>query len=453
MRTVDKAQPILSIKTPEQFRKRQRPGIPKEVFDKAKLIAEDVRIRGFSAVAEYSRKIDDIRITEKNLKASQMDIESAHKKLALNQRRAIDEAFERVKLVQSEIAKIALLETRVRMNDGFILFRPRPMSRIGIYVPGGIAPLPSSLLMAGVTARAAGVKDIVVCTPPRKTGISAAILYVAIKLGIFDIYRIGGAQAISAMAYGISGLMEKTDMVCGPGNVYAAAAKQVVSSEGIVKIDMIAGPSEVVIIADGTAKPDYLAADMLAQAEHGTNSSAILLTDSIRVARDVIKKLECLCRKLKRKEIAARSIQDYGAIVLTKDINEAIAMANYYAPEHLEIFSNDAEKIVSKMKNAGAVFVNTCEAFADYGMSGGNHILPTGGTARFLSGLSVYDFLTRTYVEKMTDWEQKAVAELAGTFADIEGLEAHANAARQRNYRIMSPFVPSSYPSLYKERI
>lgn len=344
----------------------------------------------------------------------------------------MDEAFERVGLVQSEIAKTALAETRVRVNGGFVLFRPRPMARVGIYVPGGVAPLPSSLLMAGVTARAAGVKDMFVCTPPQETGISPAILYVAGKLGIADVYRIGGAQAIASMAYGVPGLMEKADMVCGPGNVYAAAAKQIVSAGGIVKIDLAAGPSEVLIIADGTAKPGYMAADLLAQAEHGINSAAILLTDSVTLAREVAEKIGCLCRRLKRPETAARSIQDYGAIVLVKNLDDAVAIANDYAPEHLEIFAKDAEKIAAGIKNTGAMFVNTCEAFADYGMSGGNHILPTGGTARFLSGLSAYDFLVRTYVEVMTDWEQKAVAELAGTFADMEGLEAHANAARQR---------------------
>jgi histidinol dehydrogenase len=422
----------LAIQTPGQFRKRKRPGIPKGVLEQAKLIVEDVRAHGFAALAEYSRKLDDIRVTEQDLQANKAEIQSASERLTLNQRDAIDEAFERVKLVQSKIAETALLEIRVRVNDGFVLFRPRPMERVGIYVPGGIAPLPSSLLMAGVTARAAGVKSLFACTPPQETGISAAILYVAGKLGIADVYRIGGAQAISAMAYGLPGLMEKADMVCGPGNVYVAAAKQIVSTNGTVKIDLVAGPSEVVIIADSSAKPDYLAADMLAQAEHGTNSAAVLLTDAVTIARQVAEKLECLCRRLKRREIAAKSLRDYGAIVLTKNIDEAVAIANGYAPEHLEIFSNDAEKIAAGVKNAGALFVNTCEAFADYGMSGGNHILPTGGTARFLSGLSVYDFLIRSYIEKMTDGEQKAVAGLAGTFADIEGLEAHANAARQR---------------------
>jgi histidinol dehydrogenase len=437
---------MIRICTPAEFRKRQRPGIPPAVFGQAKRITDSVRKRGFAAVADYSLKLDGIRVTEADVKASPTDLRSAARQLTPRQRRAIDEAFKRVGLVQSEIAKTALAETRVRVNDGFVLYRPRPVTRAGIYVPGGVAPLPSSLLMAGVTARTAGVKSLFVCTPPQEKGIPAAMLYIADKLGIADVYRIGGAQAIGAMAYGLPGLMEKADMVCGPGNVYAAAAKQIVSAEGAVKIDMVAGPSEVVIIADGSARPDYLAADLLAQAEHGVNSAAILLTDSETLARETAEKLGCFCRRLKKPETAARSIRDYGAIVLTKDIGEALMMANEYAPEHVEVFAADAEKITACLKNAGAVFVNTCEAFADYGMSGGNHILPTGGTARFLSGLSVYDFLVRTYVEAMTDREQEAVAESARAFADLEGLEAHARAAGRRGCGPRAPVPGRTAP-------
>jgi len=423
---------MLRISTPEQFRKRPRPGIPKAVFAQARLIVEDVRSRGFAAVADYSRQLDGISVTERNLKLSRADIRSARKKLAPKQIRAMDEALERVGLVQSEIAKTALAETRVRVKDGFVLFRPRPVCRVGIYVPGGLAPLPSSLLMAGVTARAAGVKDLLVCTPPQKSGISAAIPYVARQLGITELYRIGGAQAVSAMAYGLPGVMEKADMICGPGNTYVAAAKQLVAAEGAVKIDLVAGPSEVMILADNTANPVYLAADLLAQAEHGPDSAAILLTDCESLAREVAERLERLSRRLKKRETANASLQRHGAIVLTRNMGEAAAIADEYAPEHVEIFAENAEKLVSMLQNTGAIFVNTCEAFADYGMSGGNHILPTGGTARFLSGLAVYDFLARTYVEAMTGREQKAVAGLAAAFADMEGLEAHTNAARQR---------------------
>ncbi|HID72376.1 TPA: histidinol dehydrogenase, partial [Candidatus Micrarchaeota archaeon] len=293
-------------------------------------------------------------------------------------------------------------------------------------------PLPSSLLMVGVTARAAGVKDIVVCTPPQKDGISPALLYVAAKLGITEICLAGGAQAIASMAYGLPGRMRKADMICGPGNVYVAAAKQIVSSQGLVKVDLVAGPSEVLIIADGTARSDYVAADMIAQAEHGVNSPAVLITVSERLAKEVSSELEKQLGRLKQRDAAEKSLREYGAIVIAESMRQAVEIANEYAPEHLEVLAEDPERISAAVRNAGAVFVNTCESFADYGMSGGNHVLPTGGTAKFLSGLSVYDFLVRTYVEVMSDEEQRKLSEAAGVFADIEGLEGHSNAARLR---------------------
>jgi histidinol dehydrogenase len=234
------------------------------------------------------------------------------------------------------------------------------------------------------------------------------------------------------MAYGLLGLIPKVDMICGPGNVYAAAAKQTVAARGLVRIDMMAGPSEVLISADEAARADYVAADMLAQAEHGINSPAILLTDSKKLAEKVQQELQKQLSELNSGGTAGQSLRDYGAIVLVDSLEESVAIANGYAPEHLEVMVQDSEPIVQNLTNAGAIFVNTCEAFADYGMSGGNHILPTGGTARFLSGLSVYDFIVRTYIEVMSDEGQARLAELTGTFADLEGLEAHSRAARKR---------------------
>lgn len=426
---------MLEMIGPEQFKKKKRAGIPQKVLERAGKIVEDVEKNGFKAVSEYTRRFDGFELTDKNLKIEGKEIENAADKLTDLQKKAIDEAFGRVEKVQKAIAKNVLVEEKVPVGDGFVLLKPKPIGRVGIYVPGGVAPLPSSLLMAGVTARAAGVKEIIVCTPPQQDGISAAILYVSKKLDIKDVYQIGGAQAIAAMAYGLSGLMKKTEMTCGPGNVYVAAAKQIVQSKGLVKVDLVAGPSEVLIIADGTARADYVAADMLAQAEHGTNSPAILLTTRREVAGKVNEELDRQLEKLKNKERTRKSINDYGSIVLVESMEQAISIANDYAPEHLEILVRNSDEVAGKITSAGAVFVNTCEAFADYGMSGGNHILPTGGTAKFLSGLSVYDFVVRTYVEFMTDNEQQKLEELAATFADIEGLEAHSNAARLRRLR------------------
>jgi histidinol dehydrogenase len=237
------------------------------------------------------------------------------------------------------------------------------------------------------------------------------------------------------MAFGIPGVLKKTDMICGPGNIYVAAAKQLVSSAGAVKVDLVAGPSEVLIIADETARPDYVAADMLAQAEHGINSPAILLTTSKWLAKEVSFELETQLNRLNKKELAGESLKKFGAIVLAQSMEQAVGIANDYAPEHLEILAKDGNLIAGRITNAGAVFVNTCESFADYGMSGGNHILPTGGTARFLSGLSAADFMVRSYIEIMSDDEQRKLSEQAGIFADLEGLEAHARAARLRGGR------------------
>lgn len=423
---------MIKIISASQFAKKKRAGIPKEVFQRTESIVDAVAEKSFAAVQEFAGRFDKFELTEQNVKVV---VPAEIRDLNQNQKQAIDTAFVSVKKVQDAIARQALAEGKCNLNDGYVLFKPRSIERVGIYVPGGVAPLPSSLLMAGVTARAAGVKELVVCTPPQKNGISPAIFYVAKKLGVKEVYQLGGAQAIASMAYGLPGIMEKVDMICGPGNVYAAAAKQIVASKGLVKIDMIAGPSEVLIIADKLARADYVAADMLAQAEHGVNSSAILLTDSEKLAQDVQKELQEQISRLKTQDTARQSLFDYGAIVLLENLQQAVEISNRYAPEHLEILVQNPKSVTQNITSAGALFVNTCEAFADYGMSGGNHILPTGGTARFLSGLSVYDFIVRTYIEVMSDEGQAELAEATATFAGIEGLEAHAKAAKLRGVK------------------
>lgn len=418
---------------PEEFRKKDRAGIPDDVYRKAEAIVNGVRDNGLDALKEYSLKFDSFDLNEGNIRVGKEEIKAAAQKLSKEQKETIDEASNRVYFVQKAVAALQK-ELKLSIGGGLVSLRSRPIERVGIYVPGGVAPLPSSLLMAGVTARAAGVKELVVCTPPQ-VPVSPAILYITGKLGIKEIYRIGGAQAIAAMAFGIPGVLKKTDMVCGPGNVYVAAAKQLVSSAGVVRVDLVAGPSEVLIIADETARPDYVAADMLAQAEHGINSSAILLTTSKWLAKEISFELEKQLNRLSKKELAEESLKKFGAIVLAQSMEQAVEIANDYAPEHLEILAKDGDLIAGKITNAGAVFVNTCESFADYGMSGGNHILPTGGTARFLSGLSAADFMVRSYILSMSDDEQCKLSEQTGIFADLEGLEAHARAARLRGGR------------------
>jgi histidinol dehydrogenase len=423
---------LVKIMGPGEFTKRKRAGMQTEIFSRAEAIMDDVAKRGMDALCEYSRKFDGFELDSGNILVSQEEIESAESLLDETQKRAIDEAFGRIYFVQEKIAKDALMECACKIGRCSVVLKPRAIGRVGIYVPGGVAPLPSSLLMAAIPARAAGVGEIIVCTPPRKEGISPAILYAAKKLGVRRIYRIGGAQAIAAIAYGVPGIMGKVDMACGPGNVYVAAAKQIASSRGLLRADLVAGPSEVLIIAGEGARADYAAADMLAQAEHGVNSPAVLLSASMEFAGEVEMELEKQLAALPKPENAEKSLRAYGAIVIVRSMAQAQEISNSYAPEHLEILGRDAQEIAKGISNAGAVFVNTCESFADYGMSGGNHILPTGGTARFLSGLSAYEFIVRTYIEVMDDSGQEELAELAGAFAEIEGLNAHANAARLR---------------------
>lgn len=423
---------VIQTMSGAEFRMQKRLSTPSEILLRTGEIVDLVGKQGFSGVRALTQKYDGIEVNETNIFIT-TDTTAT---LTLLEKKAIDIAFDRVKLVQEAIAKDASKETQLRVGDGYVNFRPRPIKRVGIYVPGGRTSLPSSLLMAGVTAQAAGVKEFIVCTPPQKDGtINPAIIYIAQKLGIEKIYQIGGAQAIAAMAYGLPNIFEKVNMICGPGNAYVACAKQIVLSRGLVAVDMLAGPSEVLIIADESANPAYVAADMLAQAEHGETSPAILLTDSEKFGKAVEIEVEKQLLQLKDSRIATQALCDYGAIVIVKDVTEALEIANNYAPEHLEIFlkSENEAKSVAKEAVAGAVFLNTGEAFADYGMSGGNHILPTAGTARFYSGLSVYSFLVRTYEEFMTTEEQQEFAKYAGVFADIEKLEAHAQAGRIRD--------------------
>ena len=424
----------MSIKTMSgaQFSKRERTGVSSDILVRAGQILDNIQKEGFDGVIALTEKFDGIVLSKESVAVS---TKGAAAKLTSLEKEAIDTAFERIKVVQEAIAKEALKEIRTPVGEGYVTLRPRSMERVGIYVPGGRAPLPSSLLMAGVTAKAAGVKEFIVCTPPQKNSpINPAILYIAEKLGIEKVYQIGGAQAIAAMAYGIESIFKKVDIICGPGNAYVAAAKQIALSRGLVAIDLIAGPSEVMILADESANPTYIAADMLAQAEHGETSPAVLLTRSERLGKVVEREVEKQLRELKDNRIATCAIQDYGALVIVNDNNEALKIVNQYGPEHLELFLSNIREMESIAKEviAGAVFINTGEAFADYGMSGGNHILPTGGSARFYSGLSVYSFLVRTYEEFMTNDEQAQFSAPTTVFADIEKLPAHAKAARIR---------------------
>jgi len=310
----------------------------------------------------------------------------------------------------------------------------RPLQRVGVYVPGGKASYPSTVLMNVIPAKVAGVKEIVVCVPTPKGEINPNVMAAIQLLGVKEVYRIGGAQAVAAMAYGTKTL-KKVDKIVGPGNIYVATAKKMVF--GTVDIDMIAGPSEILIIADGLANPVYIAADLLSQAEHDELASSVFITNSQKLAESVRQELESQLKNLKRKEIAEKSLEAYGAIIITKSIKKAAEIANTIAPEHLELMTNDFESMLPMIHNAGAIFLGewTPEAIGDYA-AGPNHTLPTGGTARFSSPLGVYDFMKRSSVLGFTKSGFRKLAKTVKTIAGAEGLEAHGKTITVREENI-----------------
>jgi len=407
----------------------------KSVADAVRPILEDMDVRGFDALVDYSKKFDSFELNTGSIRIAMDEIQRQAATLKNEQKKAIEFAYNSTMEVQQEIAK-SCQSVEVNSDFGCTKQVPVPIERVGFYVPGGLAPLPSSLLMAGTSARAAGVKDIVFCTPPRKEGINPATAYIMLKLKVNEAFWLGGVAAIWLMTNGISSICKPVDKICGPGNAYVAEAKSQVAQTGKVGIDMIAGPSEVLVLADDSANPEFIAADLLAQAEHGLDSSAVLVTDSEKLALAVQTDVGSQLAKMKRGKEIATSLENCGGIFVVGDLlNDGVDIANRFAAEHLELFCKKETEaaILKKMPIAGAVFVRTGEAFADYGMTGGNHILPTKRTARFSSGLSARDFLVWQYIEELTDDGQKKLAEMAGTFADMESLEAHANAARKRD--------------------
>jgi histidinol dehydrogenase len=301
---------------------------------------------------------------------------------------------------------------------------------VGVYVPGGKAAYPSTVLMNIIPAQVAGVKDIALCVPAIDGKVNPYVMAAIKMLGISEVYKIGGAQAIGAMAYGTKSI-KKVDKIVGPGNIFVSTAKKMVF--GLVDIDMIAGPSEILIIADKSANASFVAADLLSQAEHDELASSILITDSKDLAKRVSIEVSSQLSLLTRKKIAKPSIDNYGAIIIMKDINDAVKLANQIAPEHLEIMTEKPFDIVPEIENAGAIFLGpwTPESLGDYS-AGPNHTLPTGSTARFFSPLGVYDFLKRSSLLGFTKKGFMRISKVVETIADIEGLEAHANTIRVR---------------------
>jgi histidinol dehydrogenase len=404
-----------------------------KVFDEkiwtiVKGIVADVAARGDEALFGYTKKLDGYTLNADTAVVSPGEMADA-----VTQVRADDFAILRL-----AVQRIERFHLKQRIEDWFysdedgieLGQRIVPLEKVGIYAPGGLACYPSTVIMAAVPARIAGVPEIILVTPSKGGKVNPLIAAAAKLCGVTQIFKIGGAQSIAALAYGTE-TIPKVDKIVGPGNAYVAAAKKLVY--GQVAIDMIAGPSEVLIIADKTAEASFVAADLLAQAEHDEMSSAVCLTPNETLANEVASEVKHQLLGLKRKSIVKRSLKDFGAIFITKDIDEAIAIANRFAPEHLELMVRNPRKLLSKIKHAGAVFMghNTPETIGDY-IAGPNHILPTGGTARFSSPLGVYDFLKRSSVLSFSKKSLNKYGKQAARFAEMEGLEAHGRSIEKR---------------------
>lgn len=386
-------------------------------------IIVDVRENGDEALLRYTEKFDNVRLIRSKLKVSKRKIKEAYKKLERSQINALQKAAVNItRFHKKQIREILSLEMAKGVTIGQVT---RPLSSIGVYTPGGKTPYPSSVLMCTIPAKVAGIKKIVVCSPPEENGnINPALLVAADMAGATEIYRVGGAQAIAAMAYGTE-TVPKVNKIVGPGNVFVTAAKLEVSKD--VAIDIPAGPSEVLIIADGNANASFIASDLLAQAEHDPQALAILLTTSKDLASAVKEEVHRQMESFSRIETVKSSIQTGGLIVIVKNIREAVYYANLLAPEHLQIQTKNPRRVFDKIQNAGTVFLGNYSpvAFGDYS-SGLNHVLPTGGYAKIYSGLSARDFVKTI---NFLQCSRRGYLNLKGTtvtLAKMEGFDGHA---------------------------
>ncbi len=392
-------------------------------------IIRNVTVKGDEALFEYTAKFDGHKLTAATVEVTAGERKDAAARVAPEDLEVIKLSARRIEdYHRHQIAQGYTGNQESGVELGQIVL---PLRRVGLYAPGGKASYPSTLLMAAIPARIAGVEEIIVVSPSKDGHLNPLIAAAAEVSGVQRIFKIGGAQAIAALAYGTK-TVPRVDKIVGPGNAYVAAAKKLVF--GQVAIDMIAGPSEVVIIADKTANASFVAADMLAQAEHDEMAAAVLLTPLENLASNVSKEIDRQLQTLSRKKIMEDSLGKYGAIIITTDIAQAMELANLFAPEHLELMVENPAEILNHVRNAGSVFLGsfTPEALGDY-IAGTNHILPTQGTARFSSPLGVYDFYKRMSV---LSFSQDALGRLAGQtahFAQIEGLDAHANSVNVRN--------------------
>jgi histidinol dehydrogenase len=400
-----------------------------KIDSKIKLIIEDIKKNKDLALIKYEIKYSKLKnISIRNIKFSESEKKVIIKKLDKKTKNSIDLAYNRI-LNFHKRQKMLSFSFIDSFKNSFS-YKFNAINKVGVYVPGGLASYPSSVLMNCIPAIVAGVKNIYMTTPSMGKNYNPAVIYAANKCKVKEIYKIGGAQAIAAMAYGTKTII-KVDKIVGPGNAYVAAAKKQVF--GDVGIDMIAGPSEVTIVADKWSKPDWIAADLIAQAEHDENAQSIVISNDVRIIKKVNYFLKEQLKKLPKQKIASKSLRNFGLSLLVKNKKLLADTINLIAPEHLEIFTKNPNQILKNVDNAGSIFVGqySPEAVGDY-LAGPNHVLPTSGSARFASGLSVYDFLKRHSIIKMTKSGIEKLGSSVINLAKYENLEGHANSIKIR---------------------
>ncbi len=398
-----------------------------DVEKQVRAILEAVRREGDRALFRYTARFDGVKVTKRNLVVSEREIDAAAKSVPAKVRRALSEAHRRITRFHRHQLESGFEFAERGIRTGM---RVAAVERAGVYVPGGRAAYPSSVLMNVVPARVAGVRDITVVTPPSASGIKPEVLLAARIAGATRVVRAGGAQAVGALAFGTRSIA-RVDKIVGPGNVWVATAKRLVF--GVVDIDMIAGPTEVLIVADDAARASFVAADMLAQAEHDPDAAAICVTTSRAKAAEVVAEVDRQLAELDRRAVAKASLASHGLVLVVRDLERAVEIANAIAPEHLELFVRRPRALLPRVRNAGAVFLGeySTESLGDY-VAGPKHVLPTGGSARFSSPLGVYDFVKRTSIIEATRQGLARVASAAETIAESEGLTGHAAAVRRR---------------------
>ncbi len=407
-------------------------GLNADILARAESILREIQTRGDAALLEFTERFDGVKLTPATLRVPREVIEELAAQVDDELLAAMRAAIHNIRTYhQHQLTHDWEIE---RENGVRLGQRVSPLSIVGLYVPGGTAAYPSTVMMNAIPAQVAGVTRIVVVTPPGQFKQNPLIAATLKELGLFEVYTIGGAQAVAALAFGTATIPRVVKIV-GPGNQYVAAAKKLVY--GAVDIDSIAGPSEIIVVADDTARPDFVAADLLSQAEHSEDAAAILITPSLKLAEAVRAEIEKQTVTLSRRAIIEKSLADYGALIVVESLDAACALTSHLAAEHVEVITADCERDAARIHNAGAIFIGpwSPEAVGDY-FAGTNHVLPTGGTARFSSALGVYDFLKKTSLVRYTEAELRRTASAIDRLARAEGLEAHARSATMRIDRL-----------------